>query len=245
MRIASKHNLTFRGQDRTNTIITYANNDPLNPGTAGRPMLRAQANDITFDTLTLTNATPKGGAQAEALRIDGLRHLYTNVFLASYQDTMLINNIGDTAYFVNCLIQGDTDFIWGGGTPYYQNCEIRALNAGHNTQMRTDASHYGAVFADSYISKTNGASFTTHTLGRAIASESDNGNNAYLNCRMDNHILPAGWVSSYANQATLRYWEYQSVMPDGITPIDVSSRAGFWCKSVLRPTCSCAISPMS
>src|SRR6185295_3104384 len=45
VRIVSKHNLTFRGESQTNTVITYANNDPLNPGTAGRPMLRAQAND--------------------------------------------------------------------------------------------------------------------------------------------------------------------------------------------------------
>src|SRR5207237_3744334 len=58
-------------------------------------------------------------------------------------------------------------------------------------------------------------------------SESDNGNNAYLNCRMDNHVTPAGWQSGAANTATLRYWEYQSVGLDGVTPIDVSSRAAF------------------
>lgn len=225
--ISSKNNISFHGQDKNNTIITYANNDPLNPGTSLRPMFRARGNDITFDNLTLTNSTPKGGGQAEALRIDGQRLIFTNVFLASFQDTLLINNSGDSAYFWNCLIQGDTDFIWGLGTPYFQNCEIRALNAGHNTQMRTDASHYGATFADCLISKTNGATFTTHTLGRGILSESDNGNANYLNCRMDTHITPAGWQVGGANPATVRYWEYQSVALDGVTPIDVSSRATY------------------
>lgn len=227
VRLGSKHNLTFKGESQAGTVIAYPNNDALNSGTAGRPMFRAQANDLVFADLTLTNSTPKGGTQAEALRIDGLRHIYTNVFLASFQDTLLINNVGDSAYFINCLIQGDTDFIWGGGTPYFQNTEIRALNAGHNTQMRTDAAHFGAVFADCYISKTNGATFTTHTLGRGIGSESDNGNCAYLNCRMDNHLTAAGWLSGAANTATLRYWEYQSMQTDGITPVDVSGRAGF------------------
>src|ERR1051326_9075554 len=225
--VNGKNNITFRGQDRTNTIIAYPNNDPLNGGTSLRPMFRARGNDIAFDSLTLTNSTPKGGGQAEALRIDGQRDILTNVFLASFQDTLLINNVGDSAYFYNCLVQGDTDFIWGGGTPYFQNCEIRALNAGHNTQMRTDASHYGVTFADCLISKTNGATFTTHTLGRGIGSESDNGNATYLNCRMDNHILPAGWQSGAASPATLRYWEFQSVALDGVTPIDVSQRAAF------------------
>lgn len=225
--VNAKNNITFRGQEQTNTIIAYPNNDPLNGGTSLRPMFRARGNDLAFDTLTLTNSTPKGGGQAEALRIDGQRDILTNVFLASFQDTLLINNSGDSAYFLNCLIQGDTDFIWGIGTPYFQNCEIRALNAGHNTQMRTDASHYGATFSDCLISKTNGATFTTHTLGRGIQSESDNGNASYLNCRMDNHILPAGWQAGGANPATLRYWEFQSVALDGVTPIDVSQRAAF------------------
>jgi hypothetical protein len=225
--VNAKNNITFRGQEQTNTIIAYPNNDPLNGGTSLRPMFRARGNDLAFDTLTLTNSTPKGGSQAEALRIDGQRDIFTNVFLASFQDTLLINNSGDSAYFLNCLIQGDTDFIWGIGTPYFQNCEIRALNAGHNTQMRTDAAHYGATFADCLISKTNGATFTTHTLGRGIQSESDNGNASYLNCRMDNHILPAGWQAGGANPATLRYWEFQSVALDGVTPIDVSQRAAF------------------
>jgi hypothetical protein len=225
--VNAKNSITFRGQERTNTVIAYPNNDPLNGGTSLRPMFRARGNDLAFDSLTLTNSTPKGGGQAEALRIDGQRDIFTNVFLASFQDTLLINNVGDSAYFLNCLIQGDTDFIWGGGTPYFQNCEIRALNAGHNTQMRTDAPHYGATFADCLITKTNGATFTTHTLGRGISGESDNGNATYLNCRMDSHILPAGWQAGAANQATLRYWEFQSVALDGVTPIDVSQRAAF------------------
>lgn len=227
VRNVSRHNLTFRGESQLGTIITYANNELLNSGTAGRPMFRVQANDITFDTLTLTNSTPKGGSQAEALRIDGQRQLYTNVFFASFQDTLLINNSGDSAYIVNSLIQGDTDFIWGLGTPYFQNVEVRALNAGHNTQMRTDSAHYGAVFADCSLTKPAGSNFVTHTLGRGIGSESDFGNSVYLNCKMDTHIVPSGWVSGSANLATIRYWEYQSVQLDGVTPVDVSSRAAF------------------
>lgn len=227
VRVNGKNNITFRGHSQFGTLITYVNNDTLNGGTQLRNSFRANGNDLMFDTLSISNATPHGGSQAEAVRVDGAREIFTNVFLASYQDTLLVNNTGNTAYFVNSVIQGDTDFIWGVGTVGFQNCEIRALNAGYNTQMRTDPVHFGAVFADCLISKITGATFTTHMLGRGIGSESDNGNCVYLNCRMDNHISPVGWIPGAATTNTLRYWEYQSVQLDGVTPVDVSQRAPF------------------
>ncbi len=227
VRINGKNNLTLRGQSQLGVLVTYVNNDNLNGGTHLRNSFRVNRKHISVHSLTISNTTPHGGSQAEAVRIDGAREVFTNMFLASYQDTLLVNNTGNTAYFVNSLIQGDTDFIWGLGTPVFQNCEIRALNPGFNTQMRTDAAHFGAVFADCMLTKPAGSNFTTHLLGRGIGSESDNGNCVYLNCRMDTHIGPVGWQAGAANTATLRYWEFQSVQLDGVTPVDVSQRASF------------------
>jgi hypothetical protein len=48
---------------------------------------------------------------------------------------------------------------------------------------------------------------------------------AYINCQMDAHIAPKGWVVTPAGADTsqLRFWEYQSTDLNG-TPIDVSMR---------------------
>ena len=82
--VSGKNNLTFKGENRQKTIITYANNDALNAGTAGRCMFRCRGNDNAIVNLTLTNSTPQGGTQAEALRVDGLRFIALKVdFTAS------------------------------------------------------------------------------------------------------------------------------------------------------------------
>jgi pectin methylesterase-like acyl-CoA thioesterase len=229
-RITSKHNLKFRGENRKQTVIAYANNANFNSVSGTRYMFVVSANDIVFENLTLTNATPKGGSQAETIYVNGLRCILNNLDLCSYQDTFLCNGSGNQTYIYKSLVQGDTDFIWGSGTAMFVNSEIRALNAGHNCQMRTDISHYGAVFVDCQLTKVSGGTFTTHNLGRLSSSSGDpgtNGNAAYINCRMDTHISAAGWFENGWPTGNLRWWEYQSLNLAGTAPINTNSRAAY------------------
>ena len=99
VRVSSKHNLAFRGQNRKRTVIAYPNNSNLNPSTNTRPLFNVAANDVSFDNLTLHNTTPDGGSQAEALRVNAQRCVVNNCDLRSYQDTFLVNSAADTAYF--------------------------------------------------------------------------------------------------------------------------------------------------
>ena len=92
VRVSSKHNLAFRGQNRKRTIIAYPNNSNLNPSTNTRPLFNVVANDVSFDNLTLHNTTPDGGSQAEALRVNAQRCVVNNCDLRSYQDTFLVNS---------------------------------------------------------------------------------------------------------------------------------------------------------
>ncbi|MCB1226593.1 MAG: immunoglobulin domain-containing protein [Verrucomicrobiales bacterium] len=47
----------------------------------------------------------------------------------------------------------------------------------------------------------------------------------WMNCRMDAHIHAAGWQLNNATTAPdVKFWEYQSVAPDGTTPIVITSR---------------------
>ena len=191
--VNGKNNLTFRGEDRKLSLIAYPNNNNLNNGSSTRTMINVNASDIAMENLTLTNSTPYGGSQAEALRVSGVRFIFNNGDLDSFQDTFLINSAGHYAYFYNSHIQGDTDFIWDDGAVVFQNCEIEAMHAGYNCQMRTpDAVHYGADFLD--CSLTKASSFTGHYLNRIDPSVYPYSAAAYINCKMDTHIAPAGWL---------------------------------------------------
>jgi pectin methylesterase-like acyl-CoA thioesterase len=206
VRINGKNNVTFRGQDRYQTVITYANNDSLNGGTAARPMLGVlSATDVALENLTLTNSTPKGGSQAEALYISGTRRFIAyHLDVASYQDTILLNANGDLAYLQDNYIQGDTDFIWGAATAFFTNCEVKTLNSGSVsspqsiTQARTAALTNGFSFVNCQLTRLN-SGIINGSLGRSLGYT--DGNVAYINCWIDGHII--GWVDALA-----RSWEY-------------------------------------
>ena len=206
VRLNSKNNVTFRGQNRQQSIITYANNNNINGSTATRPMFGViGANDVAIENITLTNSTPKGGSQAETLYVNNVkRFILFNANLCSFQDTLLVNNNGDQAYFLDNLIQGDTDFTWGEGTAFFTNCEIRTLTSGSGTnlenitQARTMAGTNGFSFVDCQLTRLNNT-ITNGGLGRSLGFL--DGNVAYINCLIDAHIV--GWQDSLA-----RSWEY-------------------------------------
>jgi len=227
-RVNGKNNITFIGQNRHQTVIAYANNNNINGSTTTRPMFGVnQANDIAIENLTLTNSTPHGGSQAEALLVNyAKRFILLNCDLDSYQDTLLVNQSGDQAYVRDCHIQGDTDYIWGSGTLYVTNCELMAMTSqSHLTQPRTPQYSNGFAFVNCQIVAQN-SSINNSDLGRDAGATGSTANYpygqvAYINCTMDtNLIIPAGWIlGSGTTQgpatANLRFWEYQSVDTNG------------------------------
>jgi pectin methylesterase-like acyl-CoA thioesterase len=206
VRLNSKNNVTFRGQDRNQSIITYSNNNNINGSTSTRPMFGViGANDVAIENITLTNSTPKGGSQAETLYVNSVkRFILFNANLCSFQDTLLVNNNGDTAYFQDNLIQGDTDFTWGEGTAFFTNCEMRTLTSGSGTnlqnvtQARTMAGTNGFSFMRCQLTRLNNT-ITNGGLGRSLGFL--DGNVAYIDCLIDAHIV--GWQDSLA-----RSWEF-------------------------------------
>jgi len=228
---AGKNNLTFWGASAETTILAYRNNATLQPGgsTSTRIMFYAGGDDCNFLNLTFTNSTPQGGSQAEAFRGQGARNIADNCRFASFQDTILVNSPNASTFYANkCLIQGDVDFIWGSGVAFFQSCEIRAMERGgigYNTQARTPLDTYGLIFADCALTRSS-TNVTAWTLGRDGGNTYPHAMAAYLNCRMDAHISPAGWtIGSLTNAGLLRFWEYQSTDLTGTNLINVASRA--------------------
>ena len=228
-RVNTKNDITFIGQNRHQTVITYANNNNINGSSTTRPMFGVnQANNIAIENLTLTNSTALGGSQAEALLVNlAKQFMVLDCDLDSYQDTLLVNQSGDLAYVQDSYIQGNTDYIWGSGTLYVTNTILMDLTSGsHLTQARTAQNTNGFAFVNCRIlGITNGT--VNCDLGRDGGSSGNTpsfpyGQVAYINCTMDtNVIIPAGWIlgsgsSQGPDTANLRFWEYDSVDTNGI-----------------------------
>jgi autotransporter-associated beta strand protein len=145
--ISGKTNVTFRGQNRYGTVVGYPNNNNINGTTAARMAFKVNGADIHFETLTITNGTPQGGSQAEALLIynNGLRCIMDHCEIKSRQDTILINASTSQGYFHYCEIYGNFDYIWGVGVGYFDHCSFHTmtnnLSSSYNlTAARTQTS---------------------------------------------------------------------------------------------------------
>jgi autotransporter-associated beta strand protein len=165
--ISGKANVTFRGQSRSGTVVGYPNNNNINGTTAARMAFKANAADIHLENLTITNGTPQGGSQAEALLIynNGLRCVVDNCDIKSRQDTILINANTSQGYFNNCRVVGNFDYIWGVGVGYFNNCVFHTitnnLSSSYNlTAARTQTS--GSQSAATPWVNPNGTTFSAY-----------------------------------------------------------------------------------
>lgn len=215
--------LTLRGADREACVIAYANNNNFNAGN-NRAMVAIDANDVSLEFLTLHNTTPRGGSQAEALRGNGRRVVLDRVTLRSFQDTLLWNG---ALFVTDSLIEGDVDFMWGGGACFFQRCEIRSVSAGYLAQVRNAEAGRGNVYVDCRLTAAPGV--TNVYLARidpraGVANTWPYSEVVFIGCAMGPHIRPEGWLLNNATAAPdVRFWEAGSTDLEG-NPLDLSRR---------------------
>ena len=213
--ISGKNNLTLRGQSRGATIIGYPNNALIATGggsTHSRMAFKVNANDIALDNLTISNSTAQDAAQAEALMIEtgAARIIVNNCTIASYQDTILANTATSKAYFYNTLVQGDVDFIWGGGNLFFTNCEVRYLaRANFSGGLGPNPSPQAAEISSNQFSFINcvysaPVVVTNYVIGRTRGIVG--ANMALINCLM----APAlnGWGPDALPTSSFRNWYF-------------------------------------
>lgn len=180
-------------------------------------------NNVYMQDLTIRQArdweSKKSAGQAIALRQRGRQAVYKNVTIQGVQDTYYLNKADATAYFEDCTIAGEVDFIYGDGTMYFQNCTLNPLSAAaYITASNAQPAYKGIIFNGCTI--TGDASAAGYHLGRPWG---DSPAVTYIGTRMD--ILPAtrGW-GGMTSGLVCRFHEYASVDASG-ADIDLSGRS--------------------
>jgi pectin methylesterase-like acyl-CoA thioesterase len=233
---SNKPFITVRGEDRTQSVIQYANNNNFNPtSTTHRGLFGVDAADFTLETITLRNTTPQGGSQAEAFRGNNNRIVLNKVNLYSFQDTLLLSGQSNQGGFVtDSYIEGDVDFIWGSGAVFFQNTELKMVlrqnnNAGVYAQFRNPQGRNGYVFVNCRLTRAN-AGVTNTQLHRIDPDDFPYSQTVLINTVMDAHIRPDPWqfdnptnAVNATNYPNIRMWEYNSRDLNG-NLVDVSQR---------------------
>jgi hypothetical protein len=214
---SGKNHLTIRGEERQESVLEGFNNNTLNPSSSLRAVCDVEADDFRMENLTLRNSTPYKGSQAEALRIQADRALLLGCDFSSFQDTLQLSG---SVYVKDCLVSGDVDFIWGEGTAFFQDCELRALHDGYYLQSRSDDGG-GFVFLNCRLTAAPGVS--NNVLARIECDRFPYSAAAYLNCAMGPHVPKVGWNIQGGSTNSLRYGESGTTDLAG-KPLDLVGR---------------------
>jgi pectinesterase len=157
--------------------------------------------------LTITNTAGDVG-QAIALGLSGNRIKVENCKILGNQDALYTSGENAKHYFIDCYIEGTTDFIFGEATVLFENCIIHSKKNSYITAASTpENAEFGYVFKNCKLSAAD--SITEVFLGRPWRKFAKT---VFLNCKMGNHILPQAWHNwdNLEAQKTTFYAEYNS-----------------------------------
>ena len=214
-----KTKIALVGEDRDATVIS--NNDysgKLFPGgkdqfqkdkftTYTSYTVLVQGDDFSAENLTIENSAGRVG-QAVALHLEADRCVVRNCKLIGNQDTLYVAKEFNRYYFLNCEIEGTTDFIFGEATAVFQNCVIRSLINSYVTAAATGpAQQYGFVFLDCHLIADTAAKKVF--LGRPWRPHAKT---VFIHCNLDSHIVQEGWDNwrNPENEKTVLYAEFNN-----------------------------------
>lgn len=224
--VIDKPNVTVRGGTIEYGLGAYEIlSDGIKRGTFRTYTVFVDADNVTFDHVTVINSNGYQEGQAIALMIDGADFRAVNSTISSYQDTVFLGPLPKQEYekggfrgpledrervfrkavFENCLIQGSIDFIFGGGQGYFRDCEIRSRNIhqeinGYICAPSTPADQpYGFIFDHCDFTSEENMDDTVY-LARPWR---DHGKCLIVNSHLGKHIRKEGysdWGKEHAHQ---------------------------------------------
>ncbi|TWI83307.1 pectinesterase [Lacibacter cauensis] len=204
---ATNTDVTFIGESVEKTIITF--NDYSGRGkhtTFTSYTAKISGNRFYAENITFANSAGPVG-QALALYVDADKAVFKNCKFLGNQDTIFAAGENARQLFLDCYIEGTTDFIFGPSTAVFQNCSIKAKSNSYITAASTTpGKQFGYVFLDCKI--VADSSVTKLYLGRPWRAHAKT---VFIRCEMPKQIAPEGWSNwgNPANEQTVLYAEYQ------------------------------------
>ena len=226
--------ISLIGEGMDKTIITAANGkNNIGSGKDVRDYatLGVFAPDFYAQDICIQNTGGKTAGQALALHMDGDRSTFYRCKITGYQDTHRTKK-GVRSYYKECVIEGATDYIYAGGTCWFEHCTLNCVAGGYITAPE-DITYYttasdgttkiwlGFIFNECTVTKASGVSDKSVSLGRCWGAEKCG--SMFLNCQLNNIIKAAGWETMGGNDGIKSYYaEYKS--KNGTALADVSNR---------------------
>ncbi len=205
---AQKIRIRLVGEDKENTIITYddySGKGAINTYTSHSVLV--QGNDFIAENLTFENSAGPVG-QAVALHVAADRVIIKNCKIIGNQDTLFPSADTSRQYYVDCYIEGTTDFIFGAATVVFERCHIHSKKNSYITAASTTENQkYGFVFFNCKL--TADPTFKKVYLGRPWRPFAKT---VFIDTEMGDHILPQGWSvwNKNENHKQTYYAEYGS-----------------------------------
>jgi pectinesterase len=223
---SSKSNVTFIGEDKFETILTYddhtgkktAKGEVINTRTSYSFLV--QGNNFRAENLTIKNDAGFTAGQAVGLEVQGDKAIFINCRIIGNQDILFTSGENSRQYYEGCYIEGTTDFIFGAATVWFEKCHIHSKKDSHVTAASTPQSHvFGYVFNECIL--TGDTSLHKVSLGRPWRPYASV---TYLHCYIGPHIFSQGWAAwnNNDNHKTARYAEYRNYGPGAATEQRVS-----------------------
>lgn len=224
------------GESRDGVILTFDKALPNVTKFEDATTFQIYAKDFYAENITFANTAGVSAGQALALYTAGDRATFKNCYLKGFQDTYRSKK-GTRAYLKDCKIEGTVDFIYAGGTVFFDDCELHCLQGGGYIVAPEDAYQtiprtatvcdkflrLGFIFRNCDITAQTGVADNSYYLGRPWNTTAGA---FYLNCKLGKHINPKGWKEWNGSETTASFAEYNSMNADG-TLADVSGRVSW------------------
>jgi len=169
--------------------------------------------------------------RAAALSVDTGYAEFLNCKMLSSQDTLYTG--GSPQYYKNCLIEGQTDYIFGGSNAVFDQCELRwkgysaGALGGYITAARAQGDPYtGYLFSNCKVTANKELTVKAGYLGRPW---SDTAKVLFVNTTLQdgNMIAPEGWYSmSGVQPETVGGFKENGTKLANGTKVDLSKRKG-------------------
>ena len=230
----TKFRMKIMGQGADKTILTYdryaeqlwPDND-FKVGTSGSASIYIHSSYVTFEDITFENTAGEGKeiGQAVAVFTDGDFLFFHRCRFIGNQDTLYTyGRFGKEGgikrnYFLDCYIEGTTDFIFGPSIAYFENCHIHSKKNSYVTAASTlQGQKYGYVFKNCKLTAAPG--IDKCYLGRPWGAYAKT---VFIGCELGPHIVADGWhdwekEGKPNTKKNSYYAEYQNAGPGAKGP---------------------------